>query len=280
MIKRFSEMTYEAKNSGSTKVRKAKILLASVKNIASELEKTNSVVDKVFNSFSDDKKQFSRSQVKRSILAFSKMDQSLLNMFKNSYSNLKLAVSKELPTERISSQIEDLSALRAKLAILRAQAAASVGLEGLDEAMVEIDEAGYEVGPEELDNTNSEELSDEEKKEKGIPLKEDPEPGIQAEENIPKEVVLEEEEVVPEEEDNIVEELPAIEMDNGEMDNMIGDEILGEEMGNVEEEKEDEISVSASLKQKKMTSSKVQSGKNFIDGEDSILKSLMEELSF
>ena len=264
MIKRFSEMTHEAKNFESTKVRKAKSLVASVKGIASELGQTNSVVDKVYVSFSDEKKQFSASQVKKAILAFSKMDRSLTNMFKSSYSNLKTAISNGLPAERISSQLEDLSALRAKLAILRAQAAASVGLEGdeLTEDLVEIDEAGYEVEPEELDtNAVSEDLMDEEKKEECIQVES-------------KETIEEEEK------EEGIKDLPDMDMENGEMDNMMGDEILDEDMVPEEEGLEGEMSASASLKQKKMASSKVQFGGKVGNGEDFILKSLMEELTF
>jgi hypothetical protein len=263
MIQRFSEMTNNI-NQGDTKVKKAKFLVASVKGIASELKQTNSVVDKVYVSFSNEKKQFSATQIKKAILAFSKMDRSLIGMFKRSYSNLKMAVSKGLPTERISSQLEDLSSLRAKLAILRAQAAASVGLEGeeLDEDLVEIDEAGYEVGSEDLDTeVVSEDLTD----------------GEETVEKTGEETV---EETVEETGEETVEELPDLEMDNGDMDNMMEDEILDDDMVTEEPVEEEEISASASLKKKKLNSSKVQSGGRVGSSEDIILKSLMEELSF
>jgi len=298
MIKRFTEMKSGTKRESGL-VRSAKLLVSSVRNLDGEITKTDKTVNSVYASFSDTNKSFTESQVKKAVVAFAKMDQTLSKFFKKSYANLKTALSNDLPTDRITAQLEDISGLRAKIAILRGLAAASLGFEGADEDeelnedLVEIDEAGYEVdaGYEagesvadfeaEIGSEAGTEAGKEAGTEAGTEAADIPDEMKNPNEYQTQEPGKQEEIVTAQEEEEEEDVMNDIELEDSGMDEILGDEILGDELGPVEEEEEEEeageMSAMATLRKKKVASSKTQKGG--ISDENTVMAALMEELS-
>lgn len=306
MIKRFTEMKSGTKRESGL-VRSAKLLVSSVRNLDGEITKTDKTVNSVYASFSDTNKSFTESQVKKAVVAFAKMDQTLSKFFKKSYANLKTALSNDLPTDRITAQLEDISGLRAKIAILRGLAAASLGFEGADEDeelnedLVEIDEAGYEVdagyeagesvadfeaeiGSEagtEVGKEAGTEAGKEVGTEAGTEAADIPDEMKNPNEYQTQEPGKQEEIVTAQEEEEEEDVMNDIELEDSGMDEVLGDEILSDELGPVEEEEEEEeageMSAMATLRKKKVASSKTQKGG--ISDENTVMAALMEELS-
>ena len=145
-VKNFSELNQSKRK--STKASKSKSIVASVKRIAETIDTVDATVNRIHKAFNEPNATFSKEQVEKIMLSCRKMNASLSNDLNETYQNLKVAIHEGLPNDTIAEQIEALSALRAKLAIVRAHAAGSLGLvkaEGEEEDFVELDENGMVV---------------------------------------------------------------------------------------------------------------------------------------
>ena len=293
-IRRFSETT--TANTGSSKVAQAKRVVAHVKNMQAALNSVDTTVEKVHKAFQDVKATYTKSQVNKVISACIKMNNTLSSYVKASYNGLKVAVHMGLPTGKIATQIEDMMVLKGKIAILQAQAAASIGyLADIDEDIVQMDETGYAV-----DNADPVEniVPDEPMTDETAGVEEEPiDPALinpsasRRGEEIPEdftEVTDDQNEEVTGEDDEFVDDesntdLPELAFDdNNDTEDIISNEILAPEdmqaLGCDDEEMENTAPVSAQAR--KLASSRSTNGRIAANSgsEDALLKSLAAEL--
>lgn len=304
-IKRFSDVgkTF-SKNS---KVARAKSVVAHVRTVQANLVSVDNTVNKVHAAFQNPKSSYTSTQIKKVLVALGKMNKTLTAYVNKSYQGLKIAVDMGLPNDKIASQIEDIMALKAKIAILRAQAAASVGLvaDDSDEDIVQLDETGYAVDdfdPAE-DVVPDEPMTDDEitskKADEGeiIPAEGDqptdqklvnPTAGRKKAEDVVEEDETPVDELnkeVPDGDEEVAgedNEMPGIEFDDNGMDEILGQEILNQdEMNEMGCDEDDEMEQSASIQARKLASSRtIKGGRVAADsaGEADILKDIAAEL--
>lgn len=311
VIKRFSEVTQDSNK--NSKVARAKGVVAHVRTVQAALISVDATVTKVHSTFQNPKSSFTSAQVKKVLVAFGKMNRTLSTYVNRSYQGLKIAVHMGLPTAKIASQIEDLMALKAKLAILRAQAAASVGFvaEEDDPDVVQLDETGYavddfdpaeDVVPDEpmTDETASEgeiipsagdqpedpKLVNPTANKKKKADEEIPAPGVEEDET----PVEEEEEQVPgdgdgeeaADEEDPQNDLGDIDFGGNEIDDAISGEIMDQDdMKELSCDDEPELEQAASVQARKIASSRSTMGGHTSSaevGEVDLLKSIASEL--
>ena len=122
---------------------KVRAITAFHKKFESTLEKADATVDRVYKAFENPTNTYTKAQLSSIVTAFDKLTDSVVRGIKSSFVNLRVAVRGSIPTDRVVAHIEDGHTLLSKIAIMKAQALASIKAED-----VTIDEAGYLVGDE------------------------------------------------------------------------------------------------------------------------------------
>lgn len=147
-VKSFSDLR---KKKATRKKHSRKLLAASMANgqrkLAANITSIEPSVNKVFMAFSDPKRQFTISQVKKIRASLLRFDNYLGTSQKTLTKVYREALSADFPVDRIAEHTEAVGLLRSKISMLKAQA---------DESLLEIDENGFvmdeeETVPEELE---------------------------------------------------------------------------------------------------------------------------------
>jgi len=147
MVKRFKDM----ENSSFSKEARIKRIATDTRFLEKEINSIDNTVNSIYKAFSDPKRSFEEKEVKKIILSLGKASRLVGKYLNDSYKRIKFAVANDIPNDKIASQVEDLGSLKSKIALMRAQAASSIGLvdEEYDEDLVELDETGYVVDEDE-----------------------------------------------------------------------------------------------------------------------------------
>ncbi|MFA5071247.1 MAG: hypothetical protein WC511_02640 [Candidatus Pacearchaeota archaeon] len=146
-----------------SKVQKVKAISASQKKFAALLERAEGLANKIYKAFDNPATKFSTEEVKKVCANLETVANHIAKQTKQSFVNLRVAIATELPTTRIVAHVEDAHTLLSKIAILKAQAIASIAADDdiqMDESGQLVEETPMEdAGDEMLD----EEVSEEEK---------------------------------------------------------------------------------------------------------------------
>lgn len=140
----------------------AKSLVAQTKSTTAAIAKLDKVANRIHEAF-DGEQTFTTAQAESLVASLSKMAKQIDVALAGAYRSAKQATAMELPSKTICAQVEDLSTLRGKVALLHAQVTASIESE---EELLQIDENGFVVEEEEdLAEEVSNEIADPEEEE-------------------------------------------------------------------------------------------------------------------
>lgn len=308
MVKNIKEVKAAMRKKAKiSKQAMAKKVVANVKSNSQYISKTEETANKLYGVFETQSKIFGESELKTVSASLIKIKGCVNKRYAKTLNDLKTAIALNLPNSKLISQIEDLTGLHSKLAMLKVQAEASLAE---DDDTLEVDSTGFvietaeEVASEDeginanedivSEDTIAEETTAEETVAEDI-VSED----IAAEDTIAEETVAEGEDILNEaedvenldelteenEEDLVVEdeeigeetEIEDIELEDEGIDDFVTNEILtDEEMGVLEEEPEnEEEEITSSIKAKKLkTAKKIKN--NTDTAEDGMLSQLFE----
>lgn len=143
-----------------SKVQKVRSISASQKKFESLLEKTENMTNRIYKAFENPKAKFSTEEIKKVCANLETLANHVATGIKGNFVNLRVAIASEIPSNRIVAHIEDAHTLLSKIAILKAQAVASIAAD--DD--IQMDESGQLV--EEVPMENEEEALEGEDEEK------------------------------------------------------------------------------------------------------------------
>ena len=145
-------------------VQKVRAITAFQKKYEASLERVDALANRIYKAFENPKTQFSREQIKKIAANLDEVANHVAKGVTSCFTNLKVAIASQIPTERVVAHIEDAHTLLSKIAILRSQALASIAAE----EDISIDESGQLVEEEPMEDVEDapemdDEISDEEK---------------------------------------------------------------------------------------------------------------------
>lgn len=133
-----------------SKVQKVRAISAYQRNYESLLDRTDNLTNRMMKSFDSPDAKFSATQVKRICANLEEVANKVASGLKGCFTNLRVAIATEVPTDRIVAHVEDAHTLLSKIAILKAQAIASIAADEditMDESGQLVEEAPVEEAP-------------------------------------------------------------------------------------------------------------------------------------
>lgn len=126
-----------------SKVQKVRAITAFHRKYETSLEKADKLANRIYKAFENPKTKFSTEQIRKIAANLDSVATSLAKGVSKAFTNLKVAIATEIPTDRVVAHIEDAHTLLSKIAILRSQALASIAAEediSMDESGQLVDE--------------------------------------------------------------------------------------------------------------------------------------------
>lgn len=143
-------------------VQKVRAITAFQKKYEASLERVDALANRIYKAFENPKTQFTKEQIKKIAANLDDVANHIAKGVTSCFTNLKVAIASQIPTERVVAHIEDAHTLLSKIAILRSQALASIAAEediSMDESGQLVEEPMEDVE----EDMGAEEISDEEK---------------------------------------------------------------------------------------------------------------------
>jgi hypothetical protein len=149
-----------------SKVQKVRAITAFQQKYEASLEKVDKLANRIYKAFENPKAKFTKEQIAKVAATLDSAANHVAKGATTCFTNLKVAIASEIPTDRVVAHIEDAHTLLSKIAILRSQAIASIASDediSIDESGQLVDEPMEESEDMENEEMMDEEISDEEK---------------------------------------------------------------------------------------------------------------------
>jgi pentapeptide MXKDX repeat protein len=143
MVKNIKEVKAAMKKRAKmSKQVMAKKVVANVKSNSQYIDKTEKTANRLYGIFETSSKTFGESELKAVSASLTKMNECVNKRYAKAINDLKIAIALNLPNSKLISQIEDLTGLHSKLAMLKVQADASLAE---DNEILAIDSTGFVI---------------------------------------------------------------------------------------------------------------------------------------
>ena len=147
-----------------SKVQKVRAITGFQQKYEASLEKVDALANRIYKAFENPTTKFSKEQISKIASNLDEVANRIAKGVASCFTNLKVAISSQIPTDRVVAHIEDAHTLLSKIAILKSQAIASIAGDediGMDEAGQLVEEP-MEDSEEHVDEGADEEKTPEE----------------------------------------------------------------------------------------------------------------------
>ena len=152
-----------------SKVQKVRAITAFQKKYEASMERVDNLANRIYKAFENPKTQFTKEQIKKIASNLDEVANHIAKGLSTCFTNLKVAIASEIPTDRVVAHVEDAHTLLSKVAILRSQAMASIAA---DED-ISIDESGQLVEDEPMEEAEDMPMDEEMTPEAEMPKEEE-----------------------------------------------------------------------------------------------------------
>jgi len=150
-VAKFQDMNKKAaggarqKTASRSKKAVAQVLVASAHKREASIASIDAVVNKIHAAFTKKGARFSVAKVRQLIKSMDVMQASIRKASTTANAHMRVALHRTMPTTKLANQIENLSALSTKLALLQTTAKASLAEDLNEDDLLQVDENGYLV---------------------------------------------------------------------------------------------------------------------------------------